>query len=304
MTIVLFAVLALRAESNPNNQLKLMCDSLFLAIPDSLKSARVAVFPFVNNSGHADNTLGTGLAAWVMENSGAYRGLAFADPEKLRQALKAAGVSRTDLSNWSKAIQIGRKVEAGLVLFGAFSDDRGMYKVTATLFHTNSEEIVTRAMAMVPAAGAERLSQEFFSGTDEVRAAVLRSLALPGWGQIYNRQNLRGGISMGLGLGTLAFSIVTIVASVKANDTLKKHIAIEMDGYVNRVWWEGRYSDLNTAHDTKHLRAVTAGIICAGVWSLNLVDAGIVGASRARKYRPYLQMGSGNRYEAGLAGRF
>lgn len=307
LLILSLVAASLFAGENPYLPLRTMCDSIFGRIPDSLKNSRIVILPFTNNSRLKDNTFSMAISAYIIDNIGRYGNLELVEPEEFQKALDDAYLTQADVFTWNKAVKIGSKLSAPLVLGGDFSDNFSFVKIKSNLLHTDSKNIISSDTANLEPSKLERLSQEMFSGRNEVRASFIRSLALPGLGQIHSLQYVRGGISMGLGIGAVGYLAFSVARMVKAKNDLDEHMEnygkdiSNIDDY-NK--WQAHYEELDKDHDDKKLYATIGGAITAGVWSLNLLDAAIAGYQKEKRYRPYFQMSLTRKTEIGIACRF
>jgi TolB-like protein len=282
-----------------------LVDSIAAGIPAAEKTARIAIFPFVNSSRFTDKTLGARIAGFVIAGLDERSSLALPSAEEFQRAIDKSGVPQPEMIGLRSAAQVGKLLGASFVVMGDFSDKGGYCTVTATLFRTETNEIVARKEVVLTPGTLARLSEESFDGANAIRGSVLRSLALPGWGQMHTSHYVRGGIAMGLGLGTVGFFALSVAQAGKANTALEAHKEIEADFLgLDHEKWKADYDVLDDDKVSPHRQATIAGIVLASVWSINLVDALVAGNQEQRRFRPYFQLSSGSAFSTGIACRF
>jgi len=128
--------------------------------------------------------------------------------ERLRmvEVVKEMQLAQAGLIDESKAGDVGKLAGADVLVVGSVSLVGTKYVITARVISTEKAEVQASAQVNVDAAGLVALSSDaVVLRTRE--DAVFRSALIPGWGQMYNRQNEKGGLLMFATLGLVAGGI-------------------------------------------------------------------------------------------------
>ncbi|MDZ4698826.1 MAG: hypothetical protein SH809_03885 [Rhodothermales bacterium] len=123
---------------------------------------------------------------------------------------------------------------------------------------------VLAEMANTPAAGAAEPAVRYLIVDDPRSSATMRSMVLPGWGQLYKNERRKGALLIGLWSatagGTLAAAVLRQRAEQRYEDALLP-AAIQ-----------DRYQTFNTWHVVRNNLFLSA----VGVWAFSYVDALLV----------------------------
>jgi hypothetical protein len=194
------------------------------------------------------------------------------------------------------APRLGQLADAQALVVGSVADGGGKFLVNARIVSTDGAETLAVAQETIPAATLVAFSADAVVLRSR-RDAVFRSMLLPGFGQLYNRQPgkaaLFGVAEAGLLAGALAFHLSGTAA--ESDYRAKTGAALGPDPVAAAAALRER------AEDRFRLRnALLWG--AAGVWALNVADAywsGVDGDAIAAAPLP-LAGGAG----LALAGRF
>ena len=240
-----------------------------------LRYQRVAVLPFdEQGSTTKDRELGLLVSAELTTVLRRDHGIMLIERSQLGAVLEEMALGQTGVVEPTKAVEVGKLAGAQGLVIGSVAEAGDRYLVNARVVAADSGEVIFADAVPLPAADLISLSSEAVVLRSRT-GALYRSLLLPGWGQIYNRQPIKGGIFVG--------------AEVAA-------IATAAAFHIRGVDWEGKYDDLGAGapiamFDRRRERAETAYMwrnICIylaiGIHVANVLDALISG----RSYDPAL----------------
>ncbi len=123
------------------------------------------------------------------------------------------------------------------------------------------EDIKKARAAKVNDAGAPRADVRYVLVQDPRPAAAMRSMILPGWGQLYKGEKTKGRVLLGLWSAGVIGTVAAHIARANAED---KYLA-ETDP--NRI--ESRYDAFNRYHKLRNNLLIFSG----GVWLFSYLDA-------------------------------
>ena len=229
--------------------------------PDSVR--RIAVMPFAPAANDtSDATIGQLSAELLSTRLIIQPGVM--QVERQRIDAVAAPIQRAEGGQFSEAgaVSAGKLLGANAVVVGTFGNAGQEMLLTARVVDVETGQVV--------AAGDEAVPRQAFMAVNadavELRTpagAMLRSIALPGWGQMYNGDTIRGLVytvgAVGLG-GTAAASAALAVSA--QNDYQK-----------NTPDTVGRRDDAN-----EHITRTNVALVSLGVvWLASVVDAYVTG---------------------------
>lgn len=123
------------------------------------------------------------------------------------------------------------------------------------------EEIKNARTSKMHEAGSPRAEARYVLVHDPRPAAAMRSMILPGWGQLYKGEKTKGRLLLGLWSAGVIGSVAAHVARANAED---KYLT-ETDP--DRI--ESRYNTFNTFHKLRNNLLIFSG----GVWLFSYLDA-------------------------------
>lgn len=160
------------------------------------------------------------------------------------------------------AASVGKLLGANQVVLGSIATAGPTYVLTARLVDAETGQVLAASDQNVSREGLIALSEELV----EIRTpggAALRSTAVPGWGQIYNGDTLRGVTYMTLFGGAVATAVTSAVLGMSAED----------EYHQNRPDTVDRRSDANVHYDRANYALIAGGV----VWVASIVDAWLTG---------------------------
>lgn len=293
--ILYLLAFSLKAGNDISNKLETLCSSLVDSLPASVKSTRVAVIPFEDKTGNDSYGLSTSEYLVVLLKKKNIFSLI--DRAEFKKVVEEINLSRSDYADQTSAIEVGKVLAADYILTGSVFKSFGNYSVVAKLIKTETTEIVSSATVNVVPSRLDSFTKDLLSEKSRITSSFFRSAILPGWGQIYSDQNVRGIISMLSALGTLGVDIGFIISAYNAHTKRDNHYDFQFSQeYADLLdatngeyakQWEAEYEDYKKDYSDKYRLAVIFGAVAGGVWALNLIDAAIAGSQAKKKFQLY-----------------
>ncbi len=172
---------------------------------------RWAVVPFQEiGKGVQKHQLGQVVAAELQRSLQADHNFFCIERLRLGEIVKEIALAQAGLVDESKAHQIGTIAGADVLVTGTVSELGDLYVVNARAVSVADAAVLASAQVSIKAAGLISLASDSVvlrSRSD----AVFRSLIVPGWGQLYNRQGDKGAFIMA---GSIALAAVGITFAV------------------------------------------------------------------------------------------
>jgi TolB-like protein/TM2 domain-containing membrane protein YozV len=191
-----------------NESLRRLGDRLaasFRALPGASKK-RVAVLPFKENGEQSvKNALGTLVAAELITRFRRDYDFTVVERSRLDAVLKEMELAQLGLIDEKNAPKLGQLVEADAIVIGTALDAGPAVKVYAQVIDVVSGVTLAADNSELPSAGLIALSSDAVVLRSK-GGAFFRSLLIPGWGQLYNQQPVKGYafIALTLALGGTA----------------------------------------------------------------------------------------------------
>ncbi len=247
-------------------RLRRFCDALAKGVGrlgTHPRYSTVAVLPFAEHGERAeDHDLGDLLTYTVRAAMARDYGLPVVLPAAIREAKRA--LPPDTVIGPSEARRLGVAVRAKAVIMGNVSDSGDHFAMSASVFASAGREAPLEHRLLrvrVP---------ELITAAEEARilrtkpGALWRSLVLPGWGQVYNRDVVEGVLVSGAEVGLLSAAVVFEVLGRRAE---------------SRYRWDTREAveQRQAALDHYVLRNALLAV-AGGVWLFGAVHAWLGGA--------------------------
>lgn len=253
-----------------------LSDSLaasFSKLPGESRYRRLAVLPFTDVGEEAQKRqVGTIVAAEVATGLKRDHNLLLVERQKLVEVMGELRIQQSGAVDPSHAAEIGKLADAQALVIGTASHLGDRYLVDARVVSTESGETLGADSASVAAAGMVALASDAVVLRSR-KDAFFRSLLIPGWGQIYNRQPLKGFLIMGAEAALIGGAVAFHLSGEKAySDYTSKTNAGDLG--------TDPASEAAQLYDTAESRYKTRNILlfcAAGLWVANLVDAYLSG---------------------------
>jgi TolB-like protein len=249
-----------------------------MALPDG-KYAQVAVLTFQETGKLTkDKELGTLVAAELMTYLHKEHGLYIVERDKLDKVIKELQVQQSGLVDDNTASKIGKMVAAQALILGTVSEAGASFIVNARVVSVETAKVMVADNVSFPASGMVSLSKNAVELKSKW-GAVYRSLVVPGWGQIYNNQEIKGGIYLGV---TVAFFTTAIVFEVEGNQLVDDYKKATDPNAIKNI-----KKNIEDKYQIRNI-AIYCGI---AMWAINIIDAAVFGydASKAIAKVPVLK---------------
>ncbi len=191
-------------------RLRMLADLLadgFRQLPGRGRYERLVVAEFAENgSAVKDINLGPLVGAQLNTFLKRDHGFFLLERARLADMLKEMEMAMTGLVDASKAAEVGKMLGAQAIVVGSVAEAGADFVINARLISAESAEVLVAESMTVPRAGMIALSDE--SVVLRTRSgSIFRSLLVPGWGQFYNRQPVKGGILIGTELALAGVAV-------------------------------------------------------------------------------------------------
>lgn len=245
----------------------------FGRLPGSAKYRRLAVLAFSEEGEQSrQRQLGKVVAAELTTDLRRDHGLLLVERQKLGQVLGELKLQQMTGVDAAMAWQVGQLVDAQALVLGSVSDAGDRFLVNVRIVAAQSGETLAAESASLPAAGLVSLASDAVvlrSRSD----AVFRSLLVPGWGQFYNRQRVKGWVVIGTGVALAGGTVAYQLAGQRAyDDYLSRRSAAALGGTPS--------AEAAALYDAAASRFRTRNWLLGGLaalWVLNVADAWLSG---------------------------
>jgi TolB-like protein len=237
------------------------------AVPGEARYQSIALMPFDEvGVTTKDKQLGLLVPAELTTRLHRDHNYMIVERSQLTRIIDELALGQTGFTDPAKTVEIGKLAGAQALIIGTVSEVGDRYLVDARVVSVKDGQIIYAAQAQLPAADLVALSSE--AVVLRTRAgAVYRSVLMPGWGQLYNRQGEKGAIFVGAealaGGAALFFHM-----QAKKHETTYGDLRAGDD-------FAGVRSDIEASRNRRNL----ALWVMLGVHALNVVDALVFGKS-------------------------
>jgi TolB-like protein len=230
-------------------------------LPGEARYQRFAVLPFEEVGPQAkDKQLGLLVSSQLTSLLARDHNLLMVERAQLAKVIDELSLAQTGLVDPAKSAQVGKLTGAQGLVVGTVSEAGDRYLVDARVVAVTDGQVVSASQVRLPAADLVSLSADAV----ELRTragAVYRSVLLPGWGQLYNRQNEKAAIFAGTEAIAGVLGIFFQLKYQSAYDAYKKLGA--------GAQFDAKRAE---AHDNA-VRRNTAIYVLLGLHLINVVDA-------------------------------
>jgi TolB-like protein len=224
---------------------------------------RVAISAFAElGSDAADHKLGRVLAELISVELSQRPPFVVVERDHLEQIMREHRLADLGVVDASTAAQFGKILGAESLVSGTVSALGATYVVTIKQVDVETGRLLVAGKVSFAAAGLVALSEDAVvlrSRTD----ALFRSAVVPGWGQLYNREPVKGVAFLVAAAGALGTAGAFYIAANSAHSSYQQNTPDVV-------------GDLQTAND--RIAVANACLIGLGVvWVINLADAYLSG---------------------------
>jgi TolB-like protein len=201
-------------------QLRRLADGLARGLgdlPGDLRYRHVAVLPFDSVGPRAtDQRLGVVVSSEVATALRRDHGVLLVERGRLAALLDEMALGQTGLVDPAKAAEVGKLLGAESLVIGTVADAGDRYLVDARVVSASDGRVHVAESQPLPAADLVALSSDAVVLRSR-SGAVFRSVLLPGWGQFYNRQPIKGATFVGAEVAAAGLALTWQVLANRAD---------------------------------------------------------------------------------------
>ncbi len=268
---------------------------------------RIAVVRFTNLGPTASEKKMGQIVAELLTTSFARRAqFQLVEREQIEKVLEELKLSLLGLAEAENAEMVGKLLNARAIITGSVSEVGEVFSINARQVDVGTGEVILAVKVDLHQSAMLGLPDKYLVRRTKSEA-MFRSF-IPGWGQFYNEQPVKGYLFSGVELGLIASSIALYFSANSAYDKYRKNEPETVE-YFDKA--ESRYQ----IGDILLYTAI-------GVWVLNIVDAylngpdmeevkvasrdreQILGSNKQEGVSIFTWEGQGKKQEIGLAYNF
>ena len=240
---------------------------------------RLAVLPFTETGAEArKRELGAVVTAELSTSLRRDHGALLVERQKLQQVMGEIKLGQSGAVDAASAPEIGKLADAQALVLGSVAEAGDRYLIDARIVSTETAETLAAASESVPAANLVALSSDAIVLRSK-KDAIFRSLLIPGWGQIYNREPVKGYVFMGAigaSIGTgIAFHLIGASAeqAYKSANDAALCASAGLPATCTAEQKQAAADSLRTKAESRYtVRNVALGV-AGSLWLLNVLDA-------------------------------
>jgi TolB-like protein len=247
-------------------------------LPGDHREQHFAVVPFENvGTEAAERSLGLVVGDMITTNLARDHRLSLVERSQLSKVIEELALQQSGAIDDKQALELGKMAGARALIVGRVADVGGDFVVSARAVDAEAGTVLAAEEVKLPKAELVAFSSKAVVLRSRSGAAF-RSVVLPGWGQSYNDEPVKGAI-FGLAAGGLLLSTVVVggdalraafveYPNAGYTDETKSLPPAEKSAYVESVRVR--------ANNGWFAASVLAGVT-AGVWLVNVADAYLSG---------------------------
>lgn len=245
----------------------------FSKMPGSARYRRLAVLPFAEIGQEArKRELGALVSAELSTDLRQNQGLLLVERARLGSILSEIKLGEMGVVDAATAPKLGKLADAQALVLGSVADAGDRFIVNARVVATETSETLASASEAISAGTLIALSSEAVVLRTK-KDAVFRSLLVPGWGQVYNRQPVKSAVFGALAAGTLGTAIWFHVQGTKAERDYDRLVTAGQLGSDPASRAAALRADAEDSYRTRNAFLWAA----AGAWLVNVADAYLFG---------------------------
>lgn len=244
---------------------------------------KVAVSPLVSLGPTArDKQMGDVVAELIQERLAQAEGIELIERTQLKKILEELKLSLLGLTDPNNAEAVGKLAGADVMIVGSVSEVGADFRVSVRLVNVSNGKIEKALSANLPQESMIALSSKYIV-TRSKSDGIFRSVLVPGWGQMYNGENIRGGVYLAAVAGTGGAALAMFLLS---NATQADYDAIDTPD-------QARLDELADEFSNRRNLANIFGIATAVLYGINVIDAAVtgVGSSEVKAPAPTVAVG-------------
>lgn len=256
-----------QGDGTVNGAMSALADGVakgFAALGREVPFHRIAV-PYFEEAGEAaaSQHVGRLVAELLSVELAERRPFVIVERERLKQVMREHRLAGLGIVDESTAAAFGKVLGAQSLISGTVSEAGPKYVVTVRQVEVESGRVLVSGKVEMDRAGLVALSSEAVVLRSRT-GALFRSVVVPGWGQFYNREPVKGTLFLAGGLGTAGAAAGFFLASLGAKSDYESNTAEHV-------------GQREVAND--RVRVANVLLIAYGVvWAANLVDAYLSGS--------------------------
>ena len=185
-------------------------------------------------------------------------------------------MSMTGLVDPKKAAQLGKMAGAQAIVVGSISVAGADFVVNARVISAQKATVLVAETMNVPRAGMVSLAEESVVLRSK-SGAVFRSALIPGWGQFYNRQPVKGGIIVGAEAALIGAAVAMhFLGAADEDEYSNSNFELKYPGLSKDELAVKAQALRESAGDYYELRNIFI-YSAVGVWLYNILDAYLFG---------------------------
>jgi TolB-like protein len=261
-------------------RLRILADRLaagMSSLPGQGRYERFVVAQFAENGEEVrDMELGTLVSAQLSTFLKRDHGFFLLERARLADILKEIEMSMTGLVDPKKAAQLGKMAGAQAIVVGSISVAGADFVINARVISAEKATVLVAESMNVPRAGMVSLAEESVVLRSK-SGAVFRSVLIPGWGQFYNREPVKGGIIVGAEAALIGAAVAMhFLGAADEDKYTDSNFALKYPGLTPIELGQKAQQLRESAEDYYELRNIFI-YSAIGVWLYNILDAYIFG---------------------------
>lgn len=262
-------------------RMRALADSLALQLkrlPGDHRDQRFAVVPFENVGDETvERSLGLVVSDMVTTDLARDHRVPLVERSLLGKVMEELALQQSGAIADQQVLELGKMTGARALVVGRVADAGNEFVVAARAVDAESGAVLVAEEARVPKAELVAFSAKAVVLRSRSGAAF-RSAVLPGWGQSYNDQPVKG-VLLGVTTGGLALATV-VLGSHALYGSLVEYPAAGRVGDSAKLSAEEKAAYVESIRVRANAEGVAAqvlAVVTAGVWMLNIADAYLSG---------------------------
>lgn len=261
-------------------RLRILADRLaagMSSLPGQGRYERFVVAQFAENGVEVrDMELGTLVSAQLSTFLKRDHGFFLLERARLADILKEIEMSMTGLTDPATAAKLGKMAGAQAIVVGSISVAGADFVINARVISAEKATVLVAESMNVPRAGMVSLAEESVVLRSK-SGAVFRSVLIPGWGQFYNREPVKGGIIIGAEAALIGAAVAMhFLGAADEDKYTDSNFALKYPGLSPLELGQKAQELRESAEDYYGLRNIFI-YSAIGVWLYNILDAYIFG---------------------------
>lgn len=251
----------------------------------------VAILPFQTESdkkGSGSWDPGTMAAEYGVQALSRDPRFVVVDRAGLNQVLREQALVQSGAVGDSVVVRAGKLLAAQYVVVGTVRVQGPKQDFSARMVSVETGEVVSAALASAASEQLESLYRTALGERAGIAGTLYRSAVGPGWGQFYTDHPVQGTLALGAFLGAAAWTGWSWADYNSKDGTLRKYRQNDPSTVKpgqTAAQWVADAEAARTARNDALSRLGLSWAVLGGVWGLNLLDAGILGALDAGSIR-------------------